>query len=127
MNHTEPSASIQVQEAAGRTVAQATEELMAEFNDGVGFDIKRSSVTVGGEEAIVLDNMPGQDLHRRVVVIHDGILYWLHFMPVGADYGEVGTRTEVLYTTMIDSLRFLPGGVIVSERHARSTVTFRQP
>jgi len=110
MNHVEPRASIEVSEAAGRTVVQAADELIAEFNQGVGFDIKRSGAMVGGEEAIVLDNMPGQDLHRRVVVIHDGLLYWLQFTPIGVDYGEAGKRTEVLYATVIESLRFLPGG-----------------
>jgi hypothetical protein len=111
MNHTEPRASITVEGAAGRTVAQAADELMAEFGGGAGFDIERETTTVGGEDAVVLDNMPGQDLHRRVVVIHGDLLYWLFFAPVGADYGEVGTRTEALYETIVDSLHFLPGPI----------------
>jgi hypothetical protein len=30
------------------------------------------------------------------------------FVPVGEAYGEVYTRTETLYATIIDSFRFLP-------------------
>ena len=111
MNHIEPRASISVERAAGRTATQAADELMAEFGGGAGFDIERDSTTVGGQEAIVLDNMPGQDLHRRVVVLYGDLLYWLFFTPAGAEYGEVATGTEALYETIIDSLIFLSGPV----------------
>jgi hypothetical protein len=105
MNHQQPRASIAVEEAAGRSAAQVADELAASF---AGFDVKRSSTTIGDQEAFVLDNLPGQDTNRQVVLVHGGRLYRLMFTPLGADYGEVGAQTGVLYATVVESLRFLP-------------------
>ncbi len=106
MNVDQPRASIKVQGAAGRTAAQVADELVAEWS--LGFDIQRTEVTVGGEQVIVLDNVPGQDTNRQVIFAHDGLLYRLTFMPQGSEYGAVYTRMEQLYVTVVSSFRFLP-------------------
>ena len=56
--------SIEVRDAAGRTAEQAVEERLAEV---AGYRVARSTTTVGGTEAIVLDPMPGQELSRQVL------------------------------------------------------------
>ena len=38
-----------------------------------GFDIEHRSTSVGGEVAEVLDMLPGQDINRRVILVHNGL------------------------------------------------------
>ena len=103
LNVEQPRAYIKVQEAGGRTTAQVADELTAAF---AGFDIKRTNVTIGGEAAVVLDNMPGQDTNRQVVIAYDDCLYMLTFVPASEDYGELYTQMETLYTVIINSFNF---------------------
>jgi hypothetical protein len=98
-----PKAFINVQDAAGRTAAQAADEVEAGLP---GFAIQRSSVTLGGEEAVVLDNVPGQDLNRQLVVVHDGRLYKFTFVPADPGLGDLYIRMEELYSTVINSFEF---------------------
>ncbi|HUT21173.1 MAG TPA: hypothetical protein VM366_18625, partial [Anaerolineae bacterium] len=56
--------SIEVRDAAGRIAEEAVEERLA---DVAGSRVARSTTTVGGTEAIVLDPMPGQELSRQVL------------------------------------------------------------
>ncbi len=70
--------------------------------------IERSVISVGGEDAVVLDGLPGQDINRQVVVVHGDRLYHLTFVPASADYGDLYAQMETLYSTAIDSLAFVP-------------------
>jgi hypothetical protein len=106
LNVEQPRASIEVQGAADRTAAQVADELVAEWS--MGFSIQRTEVIVDGEQVLVLDNVPGQDMNRQVIFVHDGLLYRLTFMPQGKDYGEIHTRMEQLYATVVSSFSFLP-------------------
>jgi hypothetical protein len=98
-----PKAFINVQDAAGRTAAQVADEVEAGMP---GFAIQRGSVTIGGEEAVVLDNVPGQDFNRQLVVVHDGRLYKFMFVPADPSLGDLYARMEELYSTMINSFEF---------------------
>ncbi len=100
-----PRAMIIVQDAGGVTTTEAADELQAEFE---GFDVARSTVMIGGEEAVVLDNLPGQDINRRLVVVHNDRVYDMMFIPVGESYGEISEQMEILYSTIVDSFTFLP-------------------
>lgn len=79
LNAGDPRASINVTPAEGRTATDVADEIVAGFE---GFEITRSETAVGGETAIVLDGVPGQDIHRRVIFIHDDLLYQLYISPV---------------------------------------------
>lgn len=73
-----------------------------------GYSVERSSgLHVGYEPAWVLENMPGQEVSRQVIVVHDGRLYKLTFVPADTRADEIYTQIESLYTTVIDSFRFL--------------------
>ncbi len=100
-----PRAIIRIQEAGGATTTEAADELQAAFE---GFDVARSTVMIGGEEAVVLDNLPGQDINRRLVVVHNNRMYDMMFIPVGESYGEISEQMEILYSTIVDSFTFLP-------------------
>jgi len=104
-----PKAFIEVQDAEGRTSEQIAAEMAAEAEAAMpGYDIEISfGLSVGYEPAWVLENMPGQDISRQVIVVHDGQLYKLTFVPADKQAGEVFTEMESLYTTVINSFRFL--------------------
>jgi len=107
MNHTDPRVSIEVSDAAGRALEEIGDAVAAEF--AAGFDILREQATVGGEPALVLDNLPGQDFNRRVLVIHDGRLYSFFFAPLG-EAGEASAAFEAFYQGVIASFRFIEAG-----------------
>lgn len=73
----------EVQDAEGRTSMQIADEMAAEVEAAMpGCSVERSfGLTLGYEPAWVLENVPGQDISRQVVVVHDGQLYKLTFMP----------------------------------------------
>jgi hypothetical protein len=99
-----PRAYIKVTDAGGRTTDQAADAIVTDFP---GFEIVRSSATIGGESAVVLDGVPGQDISRQVVIVRQDRLYHLTFVPASEDAGEVSTRMEEFYQLVVDSLNFL--------------------
>jgi hypothetical protein len=106
----QPRVHVEVQDAGGRTVEQAADELVADLAP-IGWNVERSNLTIDGEEAVVLNNVPGQDISRQVLVVHRDRLYKLTFVLVGGEYGEVYSRVEALYITIINSFKFLPAPV----------------
>jgi hypothetical protein len=106
LNVSEPRLYIKVSDANGRTLQQAADAVVADFP---GFEIVRSSATIGGQEAVVLDGVPGQDISRQVLTVYAGRLYQFTFVPANQDAGEVYARMQELYTTVADSLVFLAG------------------
>lgn len=95
-------AVINTQDAAGRTASQVADEMTAAV--GPGFNITQTEIEVGGEQAIVVDGMPGQDSNRMVLIIHEGRLYTLTVMPW---YPSAGSSLDKLYNTIIQSLHFM--------------------
>ena len=106
MNHIDPRVSITVDDAAGRTAEQIANAELAAFSlpDWI---IERTDITIDGEPAVVLDHLPGQDLNRRVFLVHEGRFYHLFFTPVDPSQPEVYQRMEDFYRTIIDSFRFV--------------------
>lgn len=70
--------------------------------------VGRSFITMDGEPAVVLDGMPGQDLQRRVYVVHGQTLYVLAFMPTRSANKAAGDQTEALYQTVTNSWAWSP-------------------
>ena len=106
MNHTDPRVGIEVSDAQGRTPEEIGDQFMADY--APGFAVARGTTTVGGVEALVLDNLPGQDLNRRVVVLHNGRLYSFFFTPLG-ETEEARAALEAFYQGVLASFRFLDG------------------
>ncbi len=104
-----PKVFIEVQDAAGRTAEQIADELATEVQGSMpGYNVERSfGLSVGHEPAWVLENMPGQEVSRQVIVVHNGQLYKLTFVPADEQTGELYTQMESLYTTVVNSFRFL--------------------
>ena len=70
--------------------------------------MKTKFVLLGGVEAIVLDKLPGQDINRRVLIEHEGLLYQLTFWPADESVGDAYQRMEALYETVVASFTFVP-------------------
>jgi hypothetical protein len=101
-------AGISMEAATGRTAAQAAQAEIGAYD--VGSNIERSEVLVDGEQAVVIDGLPGPDPWRKVFIVSNERLYVLTFLPwvPNTDNAERFTQLEHLYTTMMDTLRFLP-------------------
>ena len=97
-----PNAGISVDEASGRTASQVADAEIAFL--GPDFNIQRMDLTIDGEGAVLMDGIPGQDIVRKVVVIHNDLLYILSFTP----WDKNDTAKVNLYTTIVNSLHFLP-------------------
>jgi len=91
----------------GLTIESVADGLTEGLED---FGIERSEVVLDDTSAIRLDNMPGQDINRQILVIGDDSAYTLYFAPMGADYGEQADAMDVLYETVIGSFQFVEAG-----------------
>ncbi len=98
LNVTDPRLSLSVINAGARTVEQFAADIVASMP---GSNIKQSTTAVAGQAAIVLDNVPGQDLTRHVLLAHNGRLYDLTFSP--ADHAQM----EAFYASIISDLRLI--------------------
>jgi len=105
LNASDPRLDIQVSPAEGRTAEQEADRLASEMQS---FEIERSALTIDGEPAVVLDQVPGQEITRIVLVAHAGRLYTLRFIPADTNLGEVFEKMEQLYQTVTGSLDFDP-------------------
>lgn len=104
-----PKAFINVEDAAGRTAEQAAEQKASEIETAMpGYAVERTfGLSVGYEPAWVLQNVPGQDISRQVFVVDDGQLYTFTYVPADPSAGEVYAQLETLFTTLVNSFRFL--------------------
>ena len=98
---------IEVEDAAGRTAGQIADEMIAEAEAAIpGIEIHRTDLTVSGEQAVVLEGMPGANASRIVMIVHADRFYRLMFIPWD-EAGENFAQLETLYNTVINSFTFL--------------------
>ena len=98
---------IDVIDAPGRTALEIADE---EVNAFVGVSPLRSTVRLGGEEALVFDGMPGQDLIRKVYIVHNELLYTLSFSPYQSDNDTANAKTETLFASVTSSWVWMSSG-----------------
>jgi len=102
---------LEISDSYDRTAEKIADEDMtyAVGQQGVPLEnLGRSTVTLGGEQAVVLDGMPGQDLQRRVYVVHQQTLYILAFMPTRSENKTANDQMEALYTAVTNSWAWSP-------------------
>jgi hypothetical protein len=87
-----------------------TAEVIADqdMTTAAGLGVGRWTVQLGGEQAVVLDGMPGQWLQRRVYVVHQQTLYVLVFWPTRSENKEAGVQMETLYAEVMNSWAWSP-------------------
>jgi hypothetical protein len=113
---------ITVEDAGGRSLQDITSDKEAELEAAIsGNDVVWSfGYMLDGVWANQFDQVPGQDLSRVLVLVKDGFLYTLTFVPNDAAAGDAYSDMQVLYDTVVDSFSFLwqPAAVIADERSA---------
>jgi hypothetical protein len=104
-----PRVSIVVRDANGRAASEIAAGIVAEVRTSLpAWRVRQSAAQVGGETAIVLDNLPGQDIGRQAIVVHNDQTYTLTFVPAGAAGTDAVQQTDRLYKIVMDSFRFMP-------------------
>lgn len=105
MNVSEPKMFITVEPANSRSLEDVTTEKQEEFAD---FEVMLSfGYMLDGVPANQFDQLPGQDLNRQVVLVHNGHFYTLTFVPDDPSMGDVYDEMQTLYDTVMDSFSFL--------------------
>jgi len=98
---------IDVIEAQGRTAQEFADE---EVNALVFSPPTRSTMRMGGEEALVLDGMPGQEFIRKIYIVHNGLLYTLNFSPYQSDNDTANAQMETLFASVTSSWVWVSSG-----------------
>jgi hypothetical protein len=96
---------LEISDSYDRTAEKIADE---DMTFAAGVDLGRWAITLGGEPAVVLDGMPGQDLQRRVYVVHEQTLYVLAFMPTRSEDKTVNDQMEALYNAVTSSWAWSP-------------------
>lgn len=106
-----PRVAIVVRNANGLAATEIAGGILAEVRSSLpNWNVWQRAAQVDGETAIVLDNLPGQDIGRQAIVVHEDQVYTLTFVPAGPAGTEAVEQTEQLYKTVMDSLRFMSSG-----------------
>ena len=104
-----PRITIEVTDAGGRPATEIAGGIAAEVKASLpNWGVRQSATRIGGETAIVLDNVAGQGISRQVVAVHGGRLYLLTFAPAGPAQGDAYLAMDKLYKTALESFRFTP-------------------
>lgn len=100
---------IKVTDANGRSLEQVTMEREAEIEkEMAGSDVMWAWASLlDGESANEFRQVPGPELSRQVVTVHNGRLYTLTFVPDGPAADEINAEMQSLYEIVMDSFSFL--------------------
>lgn len=104
LNTEAPLAVVRLEALNGRPI----QEIIPDYpSDAELAAMSLLTIELGGEQATVLDNLPGQDLNRRVIATHDGRLVDMMVARIGEEYGAVGEQAEALYQMMTETFQFI--------------------
>jgi hypothetical protein len=103
---------VEVKDAGGKTAEQLADELVAEAQRATpGLSVDRPfGLAIGYEPAQVLEGMPGPELSRQVLAVHDGKLYHLTFTPEDPAADRAHAQMQALYDLVVRSFRFITPG-----------------
>jgi hypothetical protein len=96
---------LEISDSYNRTAEEIADE---DMTYAAGVDVGRWTVTLGGEQAVVLDGMPGQELQRRVYVVRGQTLYVLAFWPARSENKAASEQMEALYDAVSSSWAWSP-------------------
>jgi len=102
---------LEISDSNNRTAEEVADEDMTYAVDHAGVPLEnlgRWTVTLGGEEAMVLDGMPGQELQRRVYIVRQQTLYVLAFWPARSENKAASDQMEALYQAVTSSWAWSP-------------------
>ena len=102
---------IEISDSYNRTAERIADEDMTYAVDHAGVPLEnlgRWTVTLGGEQAVVLDGMPGKELRRQVYIVRQQTLYVLNFWPARSENKAAGDQMETLYEAVTRSWAWSP-------------------
>lgn len=108
-NSAHPRLFITVEAANGHTLQTITTAKETELKEAFpGFDITWSfGYMLDGVAANQFERLPGQDLSRQLLMVANGRLYTLTFIPDDPEAGDAYAEMEILYELVLDSFSFL--------------------
>ena len=100
---------VNVTEATAPTLEDGVQAVVDEVLASLpGFTPTQSTLTLGGVPAIQLDNLPGQDINRKIYALYAGNLYELTFVPIEESRPDAYAEMEQLYALVVASFHFMP-------------------
>lgn len=96
---------LEISDSYNRTAEKIADQDMTYAAD---LSVGRWTVTLGGEQAVVLDGMPGQELQRRVYIVRQQTLYILAFWPTRSENKAASDQMEALYAAVTSSWAWSP-------------------
>jgi hypothetical protein len=102
LNAGDPRANIRVVSGDDVTAGDFADDIVASFE---GFDVARSETTVAGQPAVVLDNLPGQDINRQIVFTHEDRLFHIYLSPIDPTSSEA---LDTFAQGILESFTFMP-------------------
>jgi hypothetical protein len=96
---------LEVSDSQNRSAEDVADQ---ELSYVAGLNPGRWTVTLGGEQALVMDGMPGQNLVRRLYIVHQQSLYILTFSPTHSENKAAGEQMEALYAAITNSWEWSP-------------------
>jgi hypothetical protein len=101
----EGTLTILIEDAAGeRTLTQVVDEYL------IGLTATRTTITLGGELAEVIEGIPGRSGSRQAFLIHNGAVYHFSAYPVDPAFPQALPDVEAAWQSLLDSFTFLPAG-----------------
>lgn len=103
------SAFIFSEPANGRTAEQVATEIAEDNKSVMGPGYTGGDITVleiDGESAYSVSGLTGQDLNRRVFMIHNDLLYWMMFVPDNPQAAAY-LQMEDIYAMIINTFHFI--------------------
>jgi hypothetical protein len=100
-----PLGYIVVTDAKGKSAAEIAAPAIAEAKN-MGLAVEQKDIILGGEKAVMVDGLPGQDVTRKIFVVHGGTEYEISFTPADPKL-DVYASVESLTDAVTGSFAFL--------------------
>jgi hypothetical protein len=114
LNTEAPLATIRSEALEGRSIQEVIPDYPSDADLAA---MSFLTIELGQETATVLDNLPGQDINRRVITTHGDRVYDLMIARIGDEYGPVGREAEALFSQITSSFQFIgiePGAPLLA-------------
>ena len=93
-------------DAGGRTASQLADRAVLDL-PVPAVDVVRTTMTIGGVEAVVLDRIPGAVESRQAFLVAGGNAYVLTLLPVGDAYPAAVDSAATLWAAVTQTVAFL--------------------
>ncbi len=109
MSESRAGVIINVEPANQRTAEQVVTKLVEETLQVMGAGYTGGNTTVldiEGNQAYAVDGLPGQDVNRRMYIVHNDLLYSFMFVPDSAKAAAYN-QMEDMYAMIVNTLHFI--------------------